>query len=331
MRGLSPGVLAVLVAVFLLSPGAAAGSFEPGWPLAGPAPMVLEFGERYEALDGSSVVHRGIDLAGEAGCAVAGVLPGAVTFAGRVPSGEGATALAVTVESGDIRLTYSPLAEISVSAGEAVDAGSRLGTLAETGDRSHPEPHLHLSARRGTLYIDPMPFLAAPVAGVAGEFEAVAAPSPAPDSPAVPAPSPAPVAAASAVPAAAAAPDSVVPSPARADQTAPAASAPVVSAAAPQPAAGVQAVTGDELVSSGVGDTTAVPRAAAVLPEPARAALAVDRRTMIAAGDAVPVGGIAAAAAILAMALLWPLWRATPSLSVPVIPEREDVAAVVAR
>jgi len=328
-------LLAVQFVVSAISPGAAAGSLEPGWPFAGPAPMVLGFGERYAAADGSSIVHRGIDLAAASGTAVGGVLPGTVTFAGRVPAGEGATTLAVTVESGDVRLTYSPLSEISVGAGEDVDAGSRLGMLAETGDRSHPEPHLHLSARRGTLYIDPMPFLLAPVAGAVGEAEAVTAPSPAPAAPALTAVSPAPAASPSAAPAAgaqaAAVPGSLVPSPAQAAPVASGSSAPVASVTTPEPAAGVRAATGDERVPSAAGSAPAVLRAIAVLPEPARAALAVDRRERIAAGDALPVGGIAAAAAALAAALLWPLWRATPCLSVPVIPEREDVAAVVSR
>jgi hypothetical protein len=333
------GLVAVLVVLFVLLPGSAAGSLEPGWPLAGPAPMVLGFGERYAAPDGSFVVHRGIDLAAAPGSAVGGVLPGMVTFAGRVPAGEGATTLAVTVESGDVRLTYSPLSEISVSAGEGVDAGSRLGSLAETGDRSCPEPHLHLSARRGTLYVDPSPFLLAPIAGSVGEAEAATAPSPAPSASAVTAPSPVPVAPVSAAAPAVATqpapvPGALVSSLARVGQATPAASgssAPAPAVTTPEPAPGVRAAPLDGRVLSVAGDTPTASRLDAALPEPARAALTVDRREMIAAGDALPVGGIGAAAAALAVALLWPLWRAAPSLSVPVIPEREDVAAVVAR
>lgn len=355
----------ILVGVLFTGRAAAIGA-EPGWPLPTAAPVSLGFGASYLSETGSSSVHRGVDLAAPAGTAVSGVLAGTVTFAGRVPAGEGATTIAVTVESGDVRLTYMPLSETVVSAGDVLSAATRIGTLAATGDRSSGESHLHLGARRGSLYIDPMPFLLLPAAPVAS---GVPEPVPVPAAPAFVPAAPSPVAvggASSAV---------QVPETSRAEPSgAPSAQGAAVTVTGAQPApvlgvtlpsgvvlresspagsgvpaastvaAPVEIVSGSVSVQGASAPEIATPAAVArpgrarasgnvagVIPDAGLSALAVDRRAEALKGTPLPVSMIAALAAALGAALLWPVWRSVPAPSVVVTARREDVAAVVAR
>jgi len=349
MRRRTRVLAVVLVAVCGMAvwPPVAAGT-AAGWPLPTAAPVVLGFGEGYATPDGAVATHRGVDLAAPEGSAVLAVLEGTVTFAGRIPAGEGATTLAVTVESGDVRLSYSPLASVSVEVGTAVAPGRPLGSLAGSGDRSHAEPHLHLSARRGSLYVDPTAFLLAPA--VAPE----PAPVPAPELAGFPVPQPGLPAAASAVsaePVAASSPAGLaarvpagvvagavvpgtVPTDARSAAPQQATPRPVTAAAEPVTAHAAQTSAEKPLAATtpapALRAVSALP-APAGLPSPAAAALATDRRAAMAESTALPVGGLAALAAVLAALFLWPLWRAVPSLAVAAMPERQDVAAVVAR
>lgn len=72
--------------------------------------------------------------------------------------------MACTIEMADgTRLTALPLSEASVRAGQSIAEGGTLGRLAPDGDRSGDGTHLHISARRGALYLDPMQLLAPPV------------------------------------------------------------------------------------------------------------------------------------------------------------------------
>ena len=360
-------VVAACVVANALSGVAWAGSAGSGWPLPGTAPVVVAFGERYIAPDGTSAVHRGVDLAAPAGSAVSGVLEGTVKFAGRVPAGPGATTLAVTAESGDLRLTYLPLSEIAVTAGETIPAGSRVGTLAGDGDRSSPEPHLHLSARRGSLYIDPMPFLLVPPVAKGGSAsEPVPAPALPQTAPVAPLASPSAVTEGSSIIAPQLQP-TAVPVPANApaevsvNQPAPvdtvstvnapsvsrarsaegvpanfsaALSAEAKTAAVPTPT-GVPCVEPGESLS-GYAATARDSRTgsripASAVPDTMRATLAADRRMEVLKSGRLSVGTLAGLAAALAVALLSPLWRSRPALGISVRPEREDVAAVVAR
>jgi hypothetical protein len=337
-------ILVVICAATVLSAGVALAVPEPGWPLSVPGPVVLGFGESYVAPDGSVSVHRGVDIAAPAGSTVTGVLDGTVTFAGRVPAGEGATTIAVTVESGGVRLTYMPLSEASVACGEPVMAGARLGMLAASGDRSFTDAHLHLGARRGSLYIDPMPFLKAPIAPAGDgvpELEpvpAIAQPVKAAPS-SVPAPAAPPVTAIRVQPLPAA--GVAVASPIAVGQSvsvgsgaqatlAGSAQSPAVSGNA-QSRDVVPTDPGAESVVADAQPARVLSNMASVIPDAGLAALAVDRRAEALRSAPLPVAAIVAIAAVLGIGLLWPIWRSVPALSVAVTAERQDVAAVVAR
>jgi len=152
------GVLfAVLVA---LAPRVASGAGW-AWPVGGS--VVLPYAAAWTDAAGRTCTHGGVDIAANGGAPVTASVGGRVSFAGRVPAASGGSVLAVSVVTADgLRVTYMPLAAADVSTGCDVEAGSRLGTLADTGDRSLREPHLHLSVHRGETAIDPAAFLEGP-------------------------------------------------------------------------------------------------------------------------------------------------------------------------
>jgi murein DD-endopeptidase MepM/ murein hydrolase activator NlpD len=121
------------------------------WPLA-PVPTVVR---RFEPPAGPwGPGHRGVDLSAAAGAAVTAVAAGVVAHAGTV-AGRGT----VTVRhAGGLSSTYEPVIA-HVARGDPVTAGTVLGRLDGTvGDLGHcgPAPCLHLGARRGDVYLDPL-------------------------------------------------------------------------------------------------------------------------------------------------------------------------------
>ncbi len=135
-----------------------------GWPLAGEAGPALGFGETYTAPDGTPSTHRGSDLSAAAGSPVRAPLSGRVSFTGRVPGPGGGTVLAVTIATDSGSLTLLPLDSACVRAGAQVAEGDLVGELADAGDPSSAGTHLHVSLRKGDLYVDPVPLLASPAA-----------------------------------------------------------------------------------------------------------------------------------------------------------------------
>lgn len=120
-----------------------------------PGGVVLAFGAAYES-GGKHVTHRGLDLQGSAGDTVRAACDGEVTFAGAVPAEGGGRTLAVTIRSADgLLVCVSPLATTSVRKGTPVAAGDPLGELAQSGDGSWNDTHVHLSVRDGDTYIEP--------------------------------------------------------------------------------------------------------------------------------------------------------------------------------
>ncbi|RYU12351.1 murein hydrolase activator EnvC family protein [Nocardioides iriomotensis] len=154
--------LAVLVPalILLLAPGvpAAADDLAPVptgaavWPLS-PVP---EVGERFDPPDTRwGAGHRGVDLRGTVGQPVRAALPGRITFAGSL-AGRGV----VVVDHGATRTTYEPV-DPSVSVGDAVRAGDRIGTLQLGGSHCFPAACLHWGLRAGEAYLDPLTLVGA--------------------------------------------------------------------------------------------------------------------------------------------------------------------------
>jgi murein DD-endopeptidase MepM/ murein hydrolase activator NlpD len=135
----------------LASPVATAGSATPwDWPLE-PVPSVVRGFEPPAAPYGPG--HRGVDLSGAVGQAVLAVAAGRVSFAGWV-AGRGV----IVVDHGRLSSTYQPVSRY-VARGDRVRAGQPIGSLELTGSHCLPQPCLHLGARRGETYLDPLSLL----------------------------------------------------------------------------------------------------------------------------------------------------------------------------
>ena len=88
-------------------------------------------------------MHRGIDIAAELGAAVVAARSGTVTYAGPL----GSSGNVVAVRDGRYATSYLHLGAVSVSRGERVAIGTRVGEVGTTGRRSVAEPHLHFGVR----------------------------------------------------------------------------------------------------------------------------------------------------------------------------------------
>lgn len=156
-----------------------------GWPFGEVKSFGLLFGERYTSAAGAQNNHGGVDILAEPGSVIISPVTGHVSFVGRVPAGEGATQLAVSVQIEDGRImTFMPFEVTSVGKGQSLSAGTPIGTLAASGDQSSSLPHLHIGLRSGSLYLDPVALLVVPPSpGKPSEIPApVSVPSPVPSS-----------------------------------------------------------------------------------------------------------------------------------------------------
>ncbi len=176
-------VCTAVLAVFVFSApirAAATGS----WPRPVDGAVALEYGRTWVDSRSRTCTHGGLDLRAPAGALVRACAGGEVVFAGLVPAGEGQRAYAVTVlVAGDLRVTYLPLASVSVSRGQDLPEGALVGAVAADGDGSSSVSHIHLGVKRGSAALDPATFLK----------PAGATPLPTPPAP-MPSPAPRPVA-----------------------------------------------------------------------------------------------------------------------------------------
>ncbi len=150
-------VLAATASALLLSaPGAWAGE-RWTWPVRG---SVVTMYANDNARPYAGGMHRGIDIAADAGTPVVAARAGRVTFAGAL----GAAGNVVAIRSADGRYatSYLHLGGVSVSRGERVAIGAAIGEVGTTGRRSVPAPHLHFGVRLAAVearYVDPLSLL----------------------------------------------------------------------------------------------------------------------------------------------------------------------------
>jgi len=118
------------------------------WPIDGPPPVTRPFQPPPEPwLAG----HRGVDLGAEPGVPIRAAGPGVVVFAGVV-----AGRPVVSVDHpGGLRTTYEPVSPL-VRAGQAVRAGTVLGTLLAGHPGCPVAACLHWGLRQGDAYLDPL-------------------------------------------------------------------------------------------------------------------------------------------------------------------------------
>lgn len=96
--------------------------------------------------------HRGVDVGGLTGAPVRASAGGIVTFAGLVVDNR-----TVTIDhGGGLTTTYSYLGSITIANGQSVAQGRQIGTVGAGHPGSGFGPHVHLAARRGGVYFDPL-------------------------------------------------------------------------------------------------------------------------------------------------------------------------------
>jgi murein DD-endopeptidase MepM/ murein hydrolase activator NlpD len=122
------------------------------WPASGS--ITSGFGPRLHPIFGSVRNHKGVDIDGDTGDPVVAALSGVVITAG-ARSGYGNTI--VISHGGGFTTLYAHLSVISVSVGDEVGSGDRIGSVGSTGWSTGP--HLHFEVRYEASAIDPLPFL----------------------------------------------------------------------------------------------------------------------------------------------------------------------------
>lgn len=157
----STAVVAALVAASLAMPAMPPPPAPPApepvtytWPIRGP--LLRRFEPPGHAYGPG---HRGIDIAAPVGSPVMAAASGVVAFAGTIA---GARYLSIDHPDG-VRTTYSWLSVLMVERGDRVRGGAVVARTG-TGHPETPEPHLHLGARQGGAYVDPLALLGDPSA-----------------------------------------------------------------------------------------------------------------------------------------------------------------------
>jgi murein DD-endopeptidase MepM/ murein hydrolase activator NlpD len=129
-----------------------------GWPVESPH-ITSYFGWRTNPITGAGTkLHRGLDLRGSTGDLVLSIGPGVVLFSGH----DLLLGNLVIIDHGlGVTSFYGHLSDILVHTGLPVGRGTALGLVGNTG-RSEA-PHLHLTIKLGTIAVDPLWLLGAPL------------------------------------------------------------------------------------------------------------------------------------------------------------------------
>jgi murein DD-endopeptidase MepM/ murein hydrolase activator NlpD len=140
----------------LPGPAAAAARTPAVAPLAADARLTSRFGVRTDPFTGLPATHRGEDYGAPEGTPIVAAAPGRVVAAG--PRGGYGNAVEIDHGNGLVTL-YAHAAELSVRAGDSVDAGQEIATVGETGRATGP--HLHFEVRLEGRAVDPSKVLKA--------------------------------------------------------------------------------------------------------------------------------------------------------------------------
>ena len=124
-----------------------------------PGKITSSFGEWRTFNDGHRAQHLGTDFTAEEGAKVAAIGDGTVTL---VRETFLAGNVVVISHGGGISSLYFHLSKPTVAQGDTVKQGQEIGRAGHTGRTTGP--HLHLSIHAGTDMVDPIAFLALPLA-----------------------------------------------------------------------------------------------------------------------------------------------------------------------
>lgn len=128
-----------------------------GIPLASPVPgaeLSSSFGPRVDPFLGRMAMHTGLDFRATTGVAIRAPAPGKVIFSGR--NGGYGKSVEIRHPSGVVT-RFAHMSSISVSEGDEVVTGDRLGSVGSTGRSTGP--HLHYEVRVNDRPLNPIRFL----------------------------------------------------------------------------------------------------------------------------------------------------------------------------
>ena len=125
------------------------------WPVQGESFITAGFGERTRETENGveTVIHPEVDIAAEPERTIVCAKDGIVSDAG---FNEDLGNYIVVKVSDELSVTYTHLSSTSVSVGNAVSAGSAIGTLGSTGRSTGP--HLGFMVTVGSVPVDPMTY-----------------------------------------------------------------------------------------------------------------------------------------------------------------------------
>ncbi|MGM0650095.1 MAG: M23 family metallopeptidase [Bacteroidota bacterium] len=115
-----------------------------------------DYGYRISPITGKMQFHKGIDLTCQRGKNVYASGAGTVSFAGSINCGYGKY---IVIEHGasGFKTVYAHLSAISVTAGDTIQRGIKIGNIGNTG--SSTAPHLHYEIHVDRRHVNPDDFL----------------------------------------------------------------------------------------------------------------------------------------------------------------------------
>ncbi len=123
-------------------------------PLMGESQYISGFGSRTDPFTRQPAFHAGIDLAQYPGAAILSTGNGVVVHAGPA---EGYGNMVEVAHANGVSTRYGHLSRITVSVGDLITTGQKLGALGNTGRSTGA--HLHYETRIGDQAVNPIPFL----------------------------------------------------------------------------------------------------------------------------------------------------------------------------
>jgi len=129
------------------------------WPA--PGRLTSRFGIRIHPLFGDPRFHAGIDIGGGMGARVRAARDGYVSYAGYA-YGYGTLVVVShgTYGGRDLSTAYAHMSGLSVSEGQLVSRGQRVGSIGNEGNSTGP--HLHFEVRRDGEPVDPLGWIDPP-------------------------------------------------------------------------------------------------------------------------------------------------------------------------
>ena len=124
------------------------------WPCPGASRITSKFGDRESPTEGASTNHKGVDIGASSGTPVVAAAGGTVVLATYSASAGNYIMLS---HGGSVYTVYMHLSSMSVSKGDTVSRGDKIGAVGSTGYSTGP--HLHFGIRINGSYVDPLGYV----------------------------------------------------------------------------------------------------------------------------------------------------------------------------